>query len=344
MRVSRLSILIPAEGGAEPLERTLASVLQNRPEACEVIVVTHGEYDDPYELAGEVRFLAAPLTAGSIQRIQHGLRHCRGPVVHVLRAGVEATDHWTDVPLAHFEEANVAAVAPLIVDASDQRRVVSAGLDYRTGGRLIVRAAGESVDCTPSAAQHIVGPALSAAFYRLEALQRCGDDFDTRLGIQFAGADWALAMRRRGYVSLFEPSSRLVGEADPRDVTATARAAWQAERLFWRHAATIGWTRSLAAHGGVVLAECARHWKSPQVAVSRLAGMLVGCGWAISHRKPAGRKVAAQKPAVTDATVPNAAVTSATGTIEATSRVIHRTDAGEATTPAPRRDSFERAH
>jgi Glycosyl transferase family 2 len=327
--VARLSILIFADDGAEPLERTLVSVLQNRPDACEVIVVTHGDYDDPYQLAEEVRFLAAPRTAGPTERIEYGLRQCRAPVVHVLRAGVEATDRWTDAALAHFDDARVAAVAPLVVDANDPRRVVSAGLDYRRGGRQIVRAAGKSVDCLAGAAEIIVGPALSAAFYRLEALERCGGDFDLRLDVELAGVEWALALRQRGYVARFEPSSRLLAEAEPRGATAPARSAWQSERLFWRYAGAMGWTRSLAAHLVVVAAECLGHWRSPQVAVSRLAGRLIGCAGAMAGRQPGGGKSSIGKAASKQPTTVQSASPPA----------MHRTDAGAPATPAPHRET-----
>ena len=46
----RLSIVIPSVHGAQALEETLLSVLENRPEQCEVIVALACEYDDPWNL------------------------------------------------------------------------------------------------------------------------------------------------------------------------------------------------------------------------------------------------------------------------------------------------------
>ena len=50
----RLSIVIPCAQDAERFETTLASVLQNRPGDCELLLIQPRSYDDPYELADEV--------------------------------------------------------------------------------------------------------------------------------------------------------------------------------------------------------------------------------------------------------------------------------------------------
>ena len=57
--MTRLSIIIPVLGHSTRLDDTLVSVLENRPANCEIIVVHTEPYDDPYDLAGEVRFLEA---------------------------------------------------------------------------------------------------------------------------------------------------------------------------------------------------------------------------------------------------------------------------------------------
>ncbi len=70
----RLSILIPALGIAEELERTLLSVLENRPEDAEVVVVDAFGYDDPYDLgSAEVRLIHSDLAVSAKPRL--GLSH-----------------------------------------------------------------------------------------------------------------------------------------------------------------------------------------------------------------------------------------------------------------------------
>ena len=69
----RLSIVIPAVTSAAELEETLLSVLENRPEQCEVIVALACEYDDPWNLRDEVTFVRAPAGASTIGCVN--LRH-----------------------------------------------------------------------------------------------------------------------------------------------------------------------------------------------------------------------------------------------------------------------------
>jgi cellulose synthase/poly-beta-1,6-N-acetylglucosamine synthase-like glycosyltransferase len=57
----RLSIIIPAPGDETTLEETLVSVLENRPENSEIVVVLGFGYHDPWSVGEEVRFIQAPM-------------------------------------------------------------------------------------------------------------------------------------------------------------------------------------------------------------------------------------------------------------------------------------------
>ena len=59
-----LACIIPVVGSTEGLETTLVSVLERRPEACEVFVVLNVPYHDPYHLQGEIQILQAPRGQG----------------------------------------------------------------------------------------------------------------------------------------------------------------------------------------------------------------------------------------------------------------------------------------
>ena len=58
--IPRLSIVIPMTTGAGDLEDTLVSVLENRPDESEIVVVLARPYADPWNLRDEVRFVQAP--------------------------------------------------------------------------------------------------------------------------------------------------------------------------------------------------------------------------------------------------------------------------------------------
>ena len=82
----KLSILIAVRDEAL-LESSLVSVLQNRPPDCEIVVVNEEGYQDPYALAGEVRFVPTPADTSELDRLNRGVRCCQSPLVHICAAG-----------------------------------------------------------------------------------------------------------------------------------------------------------------------------------------------------------------------------------------------------------------
>jgi len=251
--VPRLSIVIPCQGGAAEFDATLVSVLQNRPANCEVLVVHTERYDDPYGLAAEVDFQRASChsLAGLINA---GLAQARGEIVHVLGCGLEATEGWTAAATAHFDDADVAAVSPLIV-GPDGQSVVAAGVQFTRGGRRklvtdrrVLQAGAGRLRAS------VLGPLLTAAFYRRDVLAAL-DGLDESIGDELADVEAALSIRALGHLHVCEPAARIVRNVDsssalPASGFAAGRAA---ERLFWRHAASRGAALSLVLHFFAVL-------------------------------------------------------------------------------------------
>ncbi len=100
-------------------------------------------YDDPYALGDEVRFIQVPRGAGLIGAMNLGIGASRAAIVHLVTCGTTVREGWADAALARFDDnAEVAAVAPLVVDASGQPK--AAGMTYFAGGdyRLIRISAG----------------------------------------------------------------------------------------------------------------------------------------------------------------------------------------------------------
>ncbi|HVW38151.1 MAG TPA: glycosyltransferase, partial [Pirellulales bacterium] len=168
--MTRLSILIPFLGNRDSLENTLASVLQNRPEGAEIVVALGQEYDDPYQLGEEVRFVRAAGATTLAAALNQGFGACQGPIVHTLGCGVTVGDGWTDRALRRFDDRRVASVAPLIVDADHPQRVWSAGLEYRAGGACRRLGQGVLIDSAQGLGGRLVGPSWVAGFYRRSAL------------------------------------------------------------------------------------------------------------------------------------------------------------------------------
>jgi GT2 family glycosyltransferase len=250
-----LSIVISVLGNPSRLDDTLVSVLENRPANCEIIVVHTEPYDDPYQLAGEVRFLKARRKAGLAECWNLALAASQAPVVHVLACGVEVTAGWADAALRHFHDPQVAAVAAVVLHRDDRQKVVSAGLGYRAEGTVWRLHRGKVASDARNDTDELRGPDVLAAFYRTSALEAIGG-FSRWATASLAGIDVALALRHAGFRCESEPDC--IVRAD--DAAIRERPGFRhgrdAERLFWRWASTHGRLRSLAAHAALLVGEC----------------------------------------------------------------------------------------
>jgi hypothetical protein len=234
-------------------------VLENRPPDCEILALLHSPYDDPYDLSNEIRFLQLPRGMGLIRGLNFGIEASESPVVHLLSAGLEVTEGWTEPALAHFGDPRVASVAPVVVDAVDAQTPIACGLEYccRRGRviRTIVETDAESRNTDAAGPAEILGPLIHAAFFRRSALELVGG-LPSGVGHALADMDLAISLRFAGYRSLVEPRSIALctaGEiAPPR---ASFGQGLAAERLFWRAAPAAGWLKSLASHPWGVLAD-----------------------------------------------------------------------------------------
>ena len=134
-----------------------------------------------------------------------GLAASSAPVVHMIASGFEATPGWADAALARFAEADVAAVAPVVVDRDNPDRILSAGLRWTAAGSIGRIAAGKRLDRFAANDRVLCGPELAVAFYRrdvleaVETLQHHGSELA-------AATELALAMRKAGYRAVQEPA------------------------------------------------------------------------------------------------------------------------------------------
>lgn len=207
----RLSIIVPYDRDEAAFEATLVSVLENRPEFCEVIVAHDGSYSDPFALGDEVRFVITKATkAEEILRI--AAADALGRVVHFLGSGARATENWTDEPLTLFEQADLACVSPVIRDMTAASRVIAAG--WRdTATRLRAPLASGRSEPTRTDLAAVEGAYLCAGFWRRSALE-------TVLDLSITGALsvtdylWTTALRLAEWRTRVSPQSTVL--AGPR--------------------------------------------------------------------------------------------------------------------------------
>lgn len=286
----RLSIVIPSIGSAAQLERTLLSVLENKPEQCEVLVVLSAPYDDPYALEeDEVRFVRGRLGGTFSDCLNLGLRASRSDLVHWLAGGAEAQPGWTVEPCRLLAGRAAAAVAPVVLRAEGSH-IASAGLAYQVSGEPRALLSGEPVARVPGAPTHILGPSLVAGFIRKEAFFAAGG-WQAGCGETLADVDLALRLRNAGYDALLAPSSRVQDRGAAVPCSSEFAAGRALERLYWRHAQRDA-RRNLAAHLLLLAREAATALIRPRN-VLRLAGRLAGLLPASAPRAaaPAGHPV-----------------------------------------------------
>lgn len=288
--MSRLAIIIPHVGSAASLESTLASVLANRPEDSEVLVVLQQSYEDPYHIQDEVRFIPGHDRGGVADAVNLGVQNTDAPLVHVLSCGVEVQEGWSDAAVVRFGDPRVAAVSPMVLDAGDPERIVAAGLAYQLSGAIVALAQGCAADSLGTSPKRVLAPHPTAAFYRKSILETIGG-FDPWVGDRLAVLDAGLMLRQLGWITVLEPKCRVVV---PRQGLLPGGAfcqAMEAERLFWRWAPLVGRFRSILSHGVFVTGEAIRSLFNLSI-LPRWAGRIAGAmaaAVAPAHGRPVDR-------------------------------------------------------
>lgn len=280
----QLTIIVPLLNDPQVFEDTLVSVLENRPAGCEVLVVHHGDYEDPYGLSDEVTFVPVAPTADVIAMVNAAAQVAAGGVLHLLQPGLLAEDGWTDAAMLRFRDSEMAAVAPLVLDARDPSRILAAGLRYSSAGRVIVQGAGTKLSRAARTLRgDITGPTRFAAFYRRSVFLAL-EGFCPQAGLWFADIDLGLCMRRLGFACELECQSMVTGFEEDIAAPLNFLTGRQSERLFWQHGRHSDGTLSLPAHvAGVLSAVLLRPHRA--TTYSHLAGRLSALFTTSGHRE-----------------------------------------------------------
>ncbi|WP_039961830.1 glycosyltransferase family 2 protein [Rhodopirellula europaea] len=188
--IPRLSIVVPHGGDGAAFESSLASVLQHRPDGCEVIVPHDGTYDDPFDLGEEVRFVDSGSTS-VLRQISEAAELAMGRFVHVVADGHVATENWTDAALAQFEGHETGVVVPVVRD-SETQRIEHAG--WRTTASSACGPIGfGDKQVARKAAARVEGAFLAASFWRRDLLRS--------LAISYRGTDTIEASLAYGHLT-----------------------------------------------------------------------------------------------------------------------------------------------
>ncbi|RMF41394.1 MAG: hypothetical protein D6753_09715 [Planctomycetota bacterium] len=160
--VPRVSIIIPYQRDDARLESTLLSVLENRPEDCEIIVAHDGSYGNPYNLEDELIFVDTDSPASDVDLINAGLYAACAPVIHTLWPGILVRADWLEEPLERLDRTDAAAVAIPIV-GNDGTALPGAQLSGARGALPWKR-------ITQPQTGALVGPTIACGVYRRRIL------------------------------------------------------------------------------------------------------------------------------------------------------------------------------
>jgi hypothetical protein len=134
--------------------------------------------------------------------------------------------------------------------AADGQSLVSAGVGWSLGGsRYVVRDQRIATPGNGRLRAKILGPTLTAAFYRRDVLLAV-DGFDPAIGVEMADIAMALTLESLGRLHVAEPLSQLIcpiGETLP--PVSEFRRSRDAERIFWQHRHRRSTSVAIGFHG-----------------------------------------------------------------------------------------------
>jgi hypothetical protein len=250
----RLSIIVPVGANLAAFERTLISVLENRPLGCEVLVAHDGKYDDPFNLCDEVRFVTAQ-SNGLVDLVSTAAAEAYGRFVHVLADGVQATLGWTEEALEKFEYSNAGVVAPVIRHA-DSQRIVAAG--WCDGGDRLCKNAHQGCDQVEANPPYFVGAYMQASFWRRDVLCSLTDAFTGRQSVEAAYA-YEHLIREAGWRCVLAPECNLLNDSSRLPWDSTSLSRGRRLRAIHNHFSRSGaFSQSISAASNAVLANALR--------------------------------------------------------------------------------------
>jgi hypothetical protein len=197
--------------GRELLEVMLPTLLAQRYEDFEVVVIDDGSSDDTVEYLQanwpQVRVVSNPGNLGVAVSLNRGVQAARGEYVALLNNDVELEPEWLGTLVRTLEEHPQAASATgKLLDYHHRDRLEAAGDFMRWSGMSGHRGQG-ALDGTgyeqPAA---VFSPCAGAALYRRSAFERVGL-FDEDFFAYLEDVDWGFRAQLVGFGARYEPAA-----------------------------------------------------------------------------------------------------------------------------------------
>ncbi|MEM7477382.1 MAG: glycosyltransferase family A protein [Planctomycetota bacterium] len=234
-----LSVIVPYRGNDSNIEKTLLSLLENRPHDAEILVVHDGSYRDPYDLGDEVLFVEAAAGASSVDLWNEGIMAACAPIVHTLVDGIAVLPGWTDLACELFAQDSIAASAVgLKYRSSSTYGIATHALD--TPARLRKRHV-----FSLSADAPVSAPQISCGFYRKSVLL----DLEGFRGTNMAEAEleMAYAFDTLGLECVVDDTTEVLVEAVPTEIGSRQLAMIAVDYGILRNGTISGISEALSA-------------------------------------------------------------------------------------------------
>jgi GT2 family glycosyltransferase len=266
-----LSVVIPSHNRPDLLQLCLQSVTSHAPNGTEIIVVDDASADGSVSAAAQqfagVRVLRLDRRGGFCVAANTGIRAAQSAVVELLNDDTEVSPGWADAALAHFDDASIGAVAPLVLcktTNAEQQCVDSAGDCYFVGGVAGKRGHGRPVGPDWLQGGEVFGASASSAFYRRDLVVSLGG-FPEHFGAYFEDVDLAFRLHRAGARVWYEPRSRVWHRVSASYGAPAAellqRQSRNEELVFWRNVPASDLWLALPLHAAVLAGKAWRRWR-----------------------------------------------------------------------------------
>lgn len=214
--MTRLSIIIPHRHNDSRLEATLVSVLEHRPENCEIIVVHDGSYADSYEIGDEAQLIADTSSSTTTQLLNTAVQNARAEIVAVVMDGVTVSNGWSDAAVECLQDTAISSVA-IRIDGPGEPAVGITPL-ARTTARSVLLG---KVDVSLGSAQY-AGPTLTCGLYRRRTLIQLGG-WSERLPVEAADVELAWLLQSVGHICETVPGKQVaLSSGSQRALTASS--------------------------------------------------------------------------------------------------------------------------
>ena len=262
-----LSIVIPSHSRVDLLRPCLASVQRYSPAGTQWIVVDDGSKDGivsrtAAEFDG-VEVVRLPKSRGFCAAANAGIAAATGEVIEMLNDDAEVTTGWAEAAIERFQNPNVVAVAPLVLQHSTTKLIDSAGDEYDPGGFAFKRGHGHRFDPDGeySKPRRVGAVSAAAGFYRRDALLRAGG-FPEEFRAYFDDVDLSCRLARLGEI-WYEPSTVVWHRVSASHGRKPGRQLLEQqsrneELLYWRNTYGVELLRTLPRHLAVLAGKSLR--------------------------------------------------------------------------------------